>query len=186
MTNSALLLIDVQQAFDDAKWGPRNNPQAEENMQKILAFCRKNNWTIIHVQHISQSTESVFYQHGSGFPIKEIVTPQVHEKIIHKQVNSAFIGTDLDDYLKEKQINDLTIIGLTTPHCVSTTTRMSGNLGYRTYLISDATVAFGMKDHQGNFVDAQTLHHYSLATLHEEFATVIDTDTFLKNKTSID
>ena len=180
MIDKALLLIDVQQAFNDPKWGPRNNPTAEEKMQQILTECRKNHWTIIHIQHVSQSPDSVFYEQGTGFAIKEIVAPQTGEKIIHKQVNSAFIGTDLDDYLNEQKIDTLAIVGLTIPHCVSTTTRMSGNLGYRTYLIADATAAFGMNDHHGNFIDAQTIHHYSLATLHEEFATVLDTNHFLQ------
>ncbi len=179
MEKNALLVIDVQKAFDDKKWGPRNNPDAEVKIQQILSACRKAGWTIIHVQHRSESPASVFYKDGPGFAIKELAAPLADEKIIHKTVNSAFIGTDLEGFLQANQIDTLTIVGLTTPHCVSTTTRMSGNLGYQTYLIADATAAFGLNDHRGVFIDPETIHHLSLATLHEEFATVLDTETFL-------
>ena len=46
-----------------------------------------------------------------------------------KGVNSAFIGTQLEEILKESEVRTLVIAGLTTDHCVSTTTRMAANLG---------------------------------------------------------
>jgi nicotinamidase-related amidase len=57
---------------------------------------------------------------------------------------------------------------------------MSGNLGFNTYLISDATAAFGMKDHNGKYYDAETIHNISLATLHDEFATVLKTEELIR------
>ena len=51
------------------------------------------------------------------------------EVVIHKGVNSAFIGTDLERVIKGRDIRTLLVAGLTTDHCVSTTTRMAANLG---------------------------------------------------------
>ncbi|WP_260523922.1 isochorismatase family protein [Bombilactobacillus thymidiniphilus] len=59
------------------------------------------------------------------------------------------MGTKLKSILLECQIEKVFICGLTTPHCVSTTTRMSGNLGFDTYLVEDATVSFAIMDYQG-------------------------------------
>lgn len=87
-------------------------------------------------------------------------------------MNSAFIGTDLEDYLRSKEITSVVITGLTTPHCISTTTRMRSNLGFQTMLISDATAAFELKDHMGISYDPETVHQVSLATLHDEFAAI--------------
>ncbi|SES45943.1 cysteine hydrolase family protein [Psychrobacillus sp. OK032] len=177
--NLALIIIDVQKAFDDKKWGERNNLSAEENISKILAFWRDKGWRVIHIQHMSDNPQSVFYPKNEGFVIKEMVKPLEAELVITKKVNSSFIGTNLEEFLKLNNIANLVITGLTTPHCVSTTTRMSGNLGFNTYLISDATAAFGMKDQNDNYYDAELIHNTSLATLNDEFATILTTEELI-------
>lgn len=180
-STKALVIIDVQKAFNHKKWGERNNFHAEENIKKVLDIWRDKGWEVVHVQHLSEKPGSVFYYKEDGFSIKDIVAPLNHEKVITKTVNSAFIGTNLNEYLKSINTDKVVVTGLTTPHCVSTTARMSGNLGYDTYLLSDATAAFGMKDHNGEYIDAETIHNLSLATVHNEFATVLNTQQFIKS-----
>ena len=53
--NQALIIIDVQKAFDDKKWGERNNLNAEENISKILTLWREKGWKVIHIQHMSDN-----------------------------------------------------------------------------------------------------------------------------------
>ncbi|CAM4446144.1 cysteine hydrolase family protein [Paenibacillus tarimensis] len=182
-TRGALIIIDVQVAFDDNKWGTRNNRNAEDNISKILQLWREKGWVVIHIRHTSDNPDSVFHPANKGFAIKEIVKPLDEEVIITKKVNSSFIGTNLEEYLRENDITTVVITGLTTPHCVSTTTRMSGNLGFTTYLISDATAAFGMEDQNGIYYEAETVHNISLATLHDEFATILTTEQLIYNCT---
>jgi nicotinamidase-related amidase len=177
----ALIMVDVQKAFLDKKWGERNNLNAEENMSKILQLWRKKGWLVIHIQHTSDNPNSVFHPMNEGFAIKERVEPIEDEVSITKKVNSSFIGTNLEELLKVNEISTVVITGLTTPHCVSTTTRMSGNLGFNTYLISDATAAFGLKDQNGRYYDAETIHNISLATLHDEFATILNTEQLIND-----
>lgn len=177
----ALIIVDVQKAFDDKKWGERNNLNAEEKISKILQLWREKGWPVIHIQHTSEQSSSLFYPKNEGFAIKEIVKPIAEEVIITKKVNSSFIGTNLEEHLKANEISTVVITGLTTPHCVSTTTRMSGNLGFDTYLISDATAAFGLKDQNGAYYDAATIHNISLAALHDEFATILTTEQLIND-----
>ena len=47
----ALIIVDVQKAFDDRKWGERNNLNAEENISKILKLWREKEWLVILIQH---------------------------------------------------------------------------------------------------------------------------------------
>ncbi len=174
----ALVLIDIQKGFDDiAYWGgQRNNPDAESKAKELLEIWREKNFPIFHVQHCSTNPKSVLHELNEGNEFKDIVKPIDGETIIKKNVNSAFIGTDLKKLLEERQINTLVIVGLTTDHCVSTTTRMAGNYGFVTYVVSDATATFNKKGVDGQNFSAALIHETALASLNEEFANVVTTD----------
>ena len=97
-----------------------------------------------------------------------------------KDVNSAFIGTDLKEQLDAMAINTLVIVGLTTNHCVSTTVRMAGNYGYETILISDATATFDRVGINGEKYSAEIIHLTTLASLKDEFAEIMSTEELLR------
>lgn len=176
----ALLILDVQKGFDDHYWGKRNNPQAEENMARLLAEWRKRKGHVLFSQHLSvQPGSPLHYKNKFGTEFKEIIKPREDEIVFSKNVNSAFIGTGLEMYLKEQKIKSVLITGLSTQHCVSTTTRMSGNLGYQTLLVEDAIAAFEVTDHKGVHHTAEEIHENELAMLHNEFATIMTTDEVL-------
>ncbi len=172
----ALILIDIQKAFlDEEYWGGnRNNKNAEIICGKILNKWRELNLPLFHIRHSSTDTKSKLHRLNNGFEFNENVIPLENETIITKNVNSAFIGTDLKTKLDSANIDTLVIIGITTNHCVSTTTRMAGNFGYETYLISDATACFDRIGINGERYDAETIHLTTLANLLDEFATVWD------------
>ena len=173
----ALILIDIQKGFNDIEYwgGERNNFDAEKNASKLLELWRKNNFPIFHVKHCSSNPNSILNENNIGNEFKDIVMPIEGEKIIKKNVNSAFIGTDLKEQLDNNKINKLVIVGLTTDHCVSTTTRMAGNFGYETYLVSDATATFNKMGIDGKNFSANLIHETALASLNEEFASVVTT-----------
>src|SRR5579872_3882378 len=173
--DAALVVIDVQKGMDDPVQGRRNNPDAEGNIARLLAAWRRTNRPIIHVQHLSRRADSPFRPGQPGVEIKEEVRPCGEEPVIQKQVNSAFIGTDLEERLRGQDIDTVVITGMTTDHCVSATTRMSGDLGFRTYVVSDATAAFERQGLDGVVYGAEDVHAVSLATLQGEFASVVDT-----------
>ena len=173
----ALILIDIQKGFNDIEYwgGERNNFDAEKNASELLSLWRENNFPIFHIKHCSSNLNSILNENNIGNEFKDIVMPIDGEKIIKKNVNSAFIGTDLKEQLDNNKINKLVIVGLTTDHCVSTTTRMAGNFGYETYLISDATATFNKKGIDGKNFSANLIHETALASLNVEFASVVTT-----------
>lgn len=178
--NTALLLIDVQEGFRDPYWGKRNNPQAEENIAKLLTAFRSNDRPIFHIQHLSRSSYSPLFPGKTGVEFMEFVQPQLGERIFKKQVNSAFIGTELEKVLHNVKISSLIIVGISTDHCVSTSVRMAANLGFETYLVADATIAFERTGYDGTTYSADDVHAITLASLHQEFATVMNTADVLK------
>ncbi|WP_377866359.1 cysteine hydrolase family protein [Bacillus sp. R86525] len=177
----ALIIIDVQEAFNSPYWGTRNNLFAEENMKSLLEEWRKRKQPVFHIQHVNkESVQSMFYQHAETVNFKEEVQPMPDEIIIRKSVNSAFIGTNLEEQLREKKCNTVVIVGLTTNHCVETTTRMAGNLGFTTYVVSDATATFNRKGLDGIEYSAEDIHNMTLVNLHDEFAKIVTTEDVLK------
>lgn len=179
--NCALLLIDLQKGFSNTEYwgGGRNNPQAEENATRILNKWRENNLPLFHIKHCSTTPHSPFAEGNPGNDFLELTKPIEGEVVIKKHVNSAFIGTNLKELLDEKGISKLVIVGLTTDHCISTSTRMAGNFGFETYLIGDAAATFDKIGVNGEKFSAQLIHDTALASLHGEFAAVITTDVLL-------
>lgn len=179
----ALILVDVQKAFSDEEYwgGNRNNKDAEIICGKILNKWRELSLPVFHIRHSSANSNSKLNKSNKGFDFNDHVIPIDKESVITKKVNSAFIGTDLKEQLDSAGIHTLVIAGITTNHCVSTTTRMAGNFGYETYLISDATATFDRIGIKGEKYDAETIHLTSLASLNEEFATVLDSKLLLKD-----
>jgi nicotinamidase-related amidase len=179
----ALILVDIQKGFDDiAYWGgERNNPDAELRVSELLRLWRNAGLPVFHVQHCSTTPTSPLHEGHSGNQFKDLATPIDGEPVIKKNVNSAFIGTDLQEQLDNAMITKLVIVGLTTDHCISTTTRMASNIGYETYLVADATATFNKKGIDGQNYPAELIHQTALASLNNEFATVVTTELIKQN-----
>ena len=178
--DAALIIVDVQDGLDDPYYGTqRNNPDAEMNMARLLAAWRETRRPLFHIRHNSRRERSPLHPGKPGNAIKAIVAPREGEPLLEKDVNSAFIGTGLEQRLREAGVGTVVIVGLTTNHCVETTARMASNLDFTTIVVSDATAAFEAIGLDGTVFPAEQVHAMSLANLHPEFATVLDTETVL-------
>ena len=177
----ALILIDVQKGFLKNSLGKRNNLQAEENMLKILNIFRKKNKKIIHIQHFSKSEDGLLFKEEDR-KFQNGFEPLRNEIVFQKNVNSAFIGTGLEKYLRDNLIDKLIIVGISLPHCVSTTVRMASNLGFDITLIEDATISFEITDYfTGEKLSPEEVHRYNISSLNQEFCKVINTEKFFNN-----
>ena len=172
---TALLVIDVQRGFDHPSWGRRNNPDLEGRVAELLDAWRGGGLPVLHARHMSTLAESPLRPGQPGNDFKSVAEPRPGEPVFEKRVNSCFIGTTLDDRLRRSDIAGLVLVGLTTNHCVSTTARMAGNLGYAVSVVSDATAAFDRTGPDGVLYPAELVHAMALADLHGEFADVVDT-----------
>jgi len=173
------LLLDVQQGFDAPTWGRRNNPGMEECVSDLLGAWRVSNRPVIHVQHMSTDPTSPLRPDHPGNAFKGETAPRPGERVIQKIVHSCFIGTSLEAELRGAGHRTLVIVGLTTNHCVSTSARMAANLGFDTWVVSDATAAFDRVGPDGIRYPAELVHAMALSDLHGEFATVVDTESVL-------
>jgi nicotinamidase-related amidase len=165
--------------YSDMEFFPELN-DVIGNISSVIQAFRATSLPVIHVHHASLGEDSPLHPKlcPEGYAVLPEAAPVGKEVIFVKNVNSGFIGTGLEAHLRATQIDTLVILGLTTSHCVSTTTRMAGNLGFKVYLPRDATAMFECPAAPGNHkqFDAETMHEVALSELHEEFATVVTTD----------
>ncbi|TXM59244.1 cysteine hydrolase family protein [Methylobacterium sp. WL120] len=175
----ALIVIDVQKAFDawEAAGRRRNNPEALRSIAALLSAFRAEGRPIFHVRHQGTAEDSFFLPGTTGYEVKDEARERDDEPVIVKRVNSSFIGTDLEARLRSGGIGTLIICGATTNHCVETTARMAGNLGFETYLVRDATWAYDRVGPDGDLHLAEDVHAMTLANLEGEFARIVRSGT---------
>ncbi|KAJ5105012.1 hypothetical protein NUU61_002359 [Penicillium alfredii] len=215
---TALILIDNQVGLchptTTTHWGTtRSNPLYEVNIQALLSAFRTARsissttpLEVIHIFHSSTTPNSPLHPAHTAHGIRPldfaVPASDGSEPVFWKSVNSSFIGTELEPHLRQKGFRQILIAGLTTDHCVSTTTRMAANLGVvdrfleggpvrlredgshenearvlkgRAVLVADATATFGKAG-----IDSETIHKVSVASLEGEFADVLGTEEVVK------
>ncbi len=174
-----LMLIDLQYAIDHPDWGQRNNPEAEKQMVRLLTEWRQRSMPLLHIKHMSVDPTSHYRPGQPGNDFREETKPLPGEEVLEKSSNSAFVGTGLEDTLKARGISDIVIVGVITNNSVEATARMSGNLGFHTTVVLDATYTFGRADFAGAWRTADEVHNMSLANMAGEYAEIRSTDEVL-------
>ncbi len=177
---TALLLVDVQKAWDHPFWGERCNPDAEANQLALAEAFRRQGLEVVHVRHDSRDPDSPLHPAEPGHAFKEATAPLPGEAQFRKSAHCAFVGTGLEAHLRARGVDRLVIAGFTTCHCVSTTARLSCDLGFKTVVAGDACAAFALEGPDGAAIPAQVLHDLALAELHGEFAMVLPTEALLQ------
>ncbi len=181
--NTALLVIDVQMAFvhDDANGASRSCPEAEQNVAKLLDKFRDHGEKVIHIHHHGLDPSDPFHADSPGAAPQDFAIPKEDEDVIIKHVASSFVGTPLEQSLRNNGIDKVVICGATANHCAESTARSASNLGFETYYVSDAVWAYAATGPDGVEHSAEQTHSMTLCNLHGEFATVLTTEQALEN-----
>lgn len=179
--STALMVIDVQMAFAhrDAQGAARTTPEAEQNISRLLASFRDGRAPVIHVHHRSHQKGSAFRAGLPGVEVQPFAQPVGEESVYVKHVNSAFIRTTLESDLRAAGIARLILCGAIANHCVETTARMAGNLGFDVLYVRDAVWAYGATSPDGRVFAPDDVLAMTLANLSDEFARVAPTDAVL-------
>ena len=178
--STALLLVDTQKGVNDTlyyggKNGRRNNLKAEDNIIAILELWRTSDRQVAFTKHDSREENSPLKLKLESGQQLEGMMPKNGDIVVKKDVNSGFIGTSLELDLRRAGIQRLVVVGFFTNVCIETTVRMSGNMGFDTYLVHDACAAMNCIGHDGTDYDPDVVHNMAIANLHGEFCTAITT-----------
>jgi nicotinamidase-related amidase len=173
--DAVLVVIDVQKGFDDTDfWGPRNNPDAEDNIATLVRAWQTTGRPIVLVRHNSVRPGPL-HPSEPGNALKDVVAGVEPALLVTKQVNSAFYGyPDLHAWLQSRSARQLVITGIQTNMCNETTARMAANLGYQVLFVLDAMHTFDLAGPDGRVLTADELTRATATSLHGgRFARVV-------------
>ena len=178
--DTALLVIDAQAGVDvlthwGGPMGRRNNPAAEENIASLLREWRREGCHVVFTCHDSREVASPLKLALETGRFKPGLEPARGELVIRKDVNSAFVGTPLEIELRRRGVQRLVCAGFFTNMCVETSVRMANNLGFDTYVVHDACATTNRIARDGTDLSPESVHEYSIANMHREFATALST-----------
>ena len=142
-------------------------------MKHLLRTWRQHSLPVVFTQHHSRQKVSPLKQNLPGGSFLEELQPQAGELVVSKDVNSAFIGTNLELELRRRGITRLVVVGFFTNFCVETTVRMAGNMGFDTYLVHDCCATTNRIGIDGTDYDPELVHNISVASMHGEFCTAL-------------
>ena len=179
MNDTALIIIDMQQAMANPAAGERNNPGAEQRIASLLAAWRQAQGNVVHVRHMSRDPASLFWPGQPGAQFQEALAPLQGEHVVEKNVPDAFINTALERWLHVRGIRRVVMCGVSTNNSVESSARTAGNLGFDTTVVADACFAFAKHDYAGTPRSADEVHAVALSNLDGEYARVMNTGAVL-------
>lgn len=161
----ALLVIDMLKDFIDLDGALSTGPAGKDIIkfvkEKMVDF-RGNNDPIVFIcdnHEIDDKEFDMFPSHcvagSSGSKIIEELDVRKTDKIIRKRRYSAFYGTDLDLYLREKGVDEIYLVGVCTNICVLYTAADARNISYKVNIYKEGVASFDEEAHKFALKEAE-------------------------------
>jgi nicotinamidase-related amidase len=142
---TALILIDLMPRIVALDTAPYSGPVVLERSVVLAAATRAAGGLVVNVRVERPGVD--VQPEGSGFAPE--VAPQPGDLEIVKRTIGAFGRSPLDAELQSRGIANVALAGIATNFGVESTGRAASDLGYETFLITDAMTA--LDDHAHNF-----------------------------------
>ncbi len=177
---AALIMIDFQNEYTDGvlKLGPESR-LAIETASRVISYARRVGTPVFHVVHHGASGSAAFDPQTPKVGLIPALSAIREEPIIVKNLPNAFNNTNLHELIRLSGRQQLIFCGFMSHMCVNASVRAALDLGYTSFVISDACATRDLADERGEIVPAEVMHRASMAALRDRFATVCLADTVL-------
>jgi nicotinamidase-related amidase len=145
-----LLVVDVQVGVMDGAW---DSARVVTNVARAVDRARAEGVPVVWVQHSDEELPR-------GSPQWQLVpalVPAPGEAVIHKNYNSAFEETELDQELARLGATHIALAGAATNWCIRATAYGALDQGYDVTLIRDAHTTQSMDLGNGTVVEASNI-----------------------------
>lgn len=176
----ALVVIDVQREYFDGALPVRHPVGHLDNILSIMDAANAANIPVVVVRHHQPDPDSLIFRKGSDmWELHDEVAARPRDVLIDKQLPGSFTNTPLDDFLKQRGVETVTIAGYMTQMCCDTTARQAFHHGYKVEFLRDATGTLDVANKAGS-VTAEQLHESILVAQQMFISDVIDSETWLQ------
>ncbi len=153
MTSKALILVDFQKEWTDksSDYFLGNISVLIKKTNKLIDFCRKNNYKIIFTKHIERDSDEAFAENSENVKIIDEINKEGSDILIKKNKVSPFYQTDLEKHLKG--IDEIVIAGILTNLCVRSLAQDAYDRDFKITIIKDCCQAFDKETHNFTIKD---------------------------------
>lgn len=144
----ALLVIDVQNEYITGAL-PITHPSGSfEKILEVMDAAHKNQVSVVVIQH-TMSEGPIFRKGTPEWELHPEIANRPRDLLLEKTMPGSFTHTTLEDWLRKRGIDTVTIAGYMTHMCCDTTARQSAHLGFNTEFLSDATGTLDLNNAAG-------------------------------------
>jgi nicotinamidase-related amidase len=150
--NAALVIIDLQKGITGL---PTVHPMASvlHNAAELARAFRKRNLPVVIVNVIGRAPGRTDARFKFNPPpdwadLAPELDAQPTDHLVSKQRVGAFLGTDLDTYLRSRNATQIVLAGVSTSSGVESTARSAYDLGYHVVFASDAMTDLAAEMHR--------------------------------------
>jgi nicotinamidase-related amidase len=176
----ALIVIDVQNEYVTGNLRIEYPPieQSMANIGRAMDAATAAGIPVIVIQHLTPERAPIFATGSHNAELHPLVADRPRDHFIQKQMASSFAGTDLAAYLKQHDIDTISVIGYMTHNCDDSTVRQAHHEGWKVELLHDAAGSPPYRNAMGS-ATAEEIHRVFTVVMHTGFAAVLSTDEWL-------
>jgi nicotinamidase-related amidase len=179
-TNRALIVIDVQNEYDSGNLRIEYPPVADSlrNIGKAMDAARAAAIPVIVVQQMAPADSPLFALGSRGWELHEVVASRPRDHYVPKNLPSAFAGTDLGNWLQQRGVDTLAVVGYMTHNCNDTTIKHAFDAGLQVEFLMDASGSVPYANRAG-VASAEEIHRVFSVVEQSRYAAVLGTDEWI-------
>jgi nicotinamidase-related amidase len=176
----ALLVIDVQNEYFTGSLKIEYPPVTTSlnNIGIAMDAARAAGIPVIVVQHDLPEGAPVFAKGSPTWQLHPVVVNRHADHRINKTMASAFVGTDLAEWLSANAIDTLTVVGYMTHNCDASTIFEASHAGLKVEVLGDATGSLPYENAAGK-ASAEEIQRIFCTVFHSNFAAVVTTEDWI-------
>jgi len=172
----ALVVIDVQNEYVSGNLRIEHPPvhTSLERIGQAIDAARAAAVPVVLVQQTAPAEAPLFARGSEGHALHPVVAGRHHDHLVHKTLPSAFTETDLEAWLRERDIHTVSVAGYMTHNCDASTIVDAVHRGFTVEFLADASGSVPYRNAAG-FASAEDIHRVFSVVLHSRFAAVVTT-----------